>query len=51
MARGAEKAPRTAARGVPAVRELAEVAGEIKVARKMSIADCFAAALAKQTRT
>ena len=36
---------------VPADRELAEVAGEIKVTRKMSIADCFAAALAKQTRT
>jgi uncharacterized protein len=36
---------------VPADRELAELAGEIKVTRKMSIADCFAAALAKQTRT
>jgi predicted nucleic acid-binding protein len=36
---------------VPADRDLAEVAGQIKVARKMSIADCFAAALAQQTRT
>lgn len=33
---------------VPADRSLAELAGEIKVARRMSLADCFAAALAKQ---
>jgi ribonuclease VapC len=32
---------------VPADQELAEIAGEIKVTRKMSLADCFAAALAK----
>ncbi len=36
---------------VPADRELAELAGELKATRKMSLADCFAAALAKQTRT
>lgn len=29
---------------------LAELAGEIKAARKMSLADCFAAALAKQRK-
>ena len=33
---------------VPADRGLAESAGEIKVTRRMSLADCFAAALAKQ---
>jgi predicted nucleic acid-binding protein len=32
---------------VPVGIELAEMAGEIKAARKMSLADCFAAALAK----
>lgn len=31
-------------------QELAEVAGEIKAKRKMSLADCFAAALAKQRK-
>ena len=31
-------------------RELAEMAGEIKVTRKMSLADCFAAALARQRK-
>ena len=36
---------------VPADRELAELAGELKATRKMSLADCFAAALAKQTRS
>lgn len=36
---------------VPVDRELAELAGELKATRKMSLADCFAAALAKQTRT
>lgn len=35
---------------VPVDRELAELAGEIKVNRKMSLADCFAAALAKQRK-
>ncbi len=35
---------------VPADRTLAELAGEIKVDRKMSLADCFAAALASQRR-
>ncbi len=35
---------------VPADQSLAELAGEIKVARKMSLADCFAAALAKQRK-
>jgi ribonuclease VapC len=32
---------------VPADQALAEIAGEIKAARKMSLADCFAVALAK----
>lgn len=35
---------------VPADRTLAELAGEFKVGRKMSLADCFAAALADQQR-
>jgi predicted nucleic acid-binding protein len=35
---------------VPADQELAELAGEIKATRKMSLADCFAAALAKQRK-
>lgn len=35
---------------VPADQALAEVAGEIKAARKMSLADCFAAALARQKK-
>ena len=35
---------------VAADRELSELAGEIKVQHKMSLADCFAAALAKQTK-
>jgi len=33
---------------VSADQSMAELAGEIKSARKMSLADCFAAALAKQ---
>ena len=32
---------------VPAGHELSELAGELKVTKKMSLADCFAAALAK----
>lgn len=32
---------------VPADQALAELAGEIKASYKMSLADCFAAALAK----
>jgi predicted nucleic acid-binding protein len=35
---------------VPVDQELAELAGEIKATRKMSLADCFAAALAKQRK-
>jgi len=35
---------------VPAGQELAELAGELKVAKKMSLADCFAAALAKREK-
>jgi predicted nucleic acid-binding protein len=35
---------------VPVDQELAEMAGEIKAHRKMSLADCFAAALAKQNK-
>jgi predicted nucleic acid-binding protein len=35
---------------VPVDQELAEVAGEIKATKKMSLADCFAAALAKQQK-
>ena len=36
---------------VPVDQELAEMAGEIKAHKKMSLADCFAAALAKQNKT
>ncbi len=35
---------------VDADQELAEFAGEIKASHKMSLADCFAAALAKQKK-
>lgn len=35
---------------VPADQVLAELAGEIKVSKRMSLADCFAAALAKQKK-
>ncbi len=35
---------------VPAEQELSELAGELKVTKKMSLADCFAAALAKRER-
>ena len=35
---------------VPADQQLAELAGEIKATRKMSLGDCFAAALAKQKK-
>jgi len=35
---------------VPADQSLAELAGEIKAARKMSLADCFAAALAQEKK-
>jgi len=35
---------------VPADQTLAEIAGEIKAFRKMSLADCFAAALAKHKK-
>lgn len=35
---------------VPADQALAEVAGEIKATRKMSLADCFAVALARQKK-
>ncbi len=35
---------------VPADRMLAEMAGAMKVSRKMSLADCFAAALAMQRK-
>lgn len=35
---------------VPADQALAEVAGEIKATKKMSLADCFAAALARQKK-
>lgn len=35
---------------VPADQSLAELAGEIKAIRKMSLADCFAAALGKQKK-
>mgnify|MGYP001161860283 CR=1 FL=1 len=36
---------------VPVDQELAEMAGEIKATKKMSLADCFAAALAKQRKS
>jgi predicted nucleic acid-binding protein len=35
---------------VPAGQELSELAGELKVTKKMSLADCFAAALAKREK-
>jgi len=35
---------------VPVDQALAELAGEIKATRRMSLADCFAAALAKQRK-
>lgn len=35
---------------VPADQVLAELAGEVKATRKISLADCFAAALAKQKK-
>jgi predicted nucleic acid-binding protein len=35
---------------VPVDQDLAEMAGEIKAHKKMSLADCFAAALAKQQK-
>jgi len=35
---------------IPADRELAKIAAEFKSSRKMSYADCFAAALAKQKK-
>ncbi len=35
---------------VPADEDLAELAGQIKATRKMLLADCFAAALAKQRK-
>ena len=35
---------------VPVDQELAEMAGEIKAHEKMSLADCFAAALGKQNK-
>jgi ribonuclease VapC len=35
---------------IPADQELSELAGELKVTKKMSLADCFAAALAKRER-
>ena len=35
---------------VPADQSLAELAGEIKAAKSISLADCFAAALAKQEK-
>jgi predicted nucleic acid-binding protein len=35
---------------VPVDQELAEMAGEIKATKKMSLADCFAASLSKQRK-
>ena len=35
---------------VPAEQELSELAGELKAVKKMSLADCFAAALAKREK-
>ena len=35
---------------IPADQTLAEIAGEIKATKRMSLADCFAAALARQRR-
>ena len=36
---------------IPADQDLAEMAGVIKASKKMSLADCFAAALAKQSKS
>ena len=36
---------------VPADQELSELADELKAVKKMSLADCFAAALAKREKT
>ncbi len=54
---GAEQWPKTRAKllGLPidivsVDQELAEIAGGIKATKKMSLADCFAAALAKQKK-
>ena len=54
---GAEQWPKTRAKLlglpidiVPVDQELAEIAGGIKATKKMSLADCFAAALAKQKK-
>jgi len=35
---------------IPADQAMAELAGEIKTSNKMALADCFAAALAKQRK-
>ena len=35
---------------VPVDQDLAELAGEIKATRRMSLADCFLAALARQKK-
>ena len=35
---------------VPADQELSELAGDLKVVKRMSLADCFAAALAKREK-
>jgi predicted nucleic acid-binding protein len=35
---------------VPADKELSELAGELKVVKKMSLADCFAAPLARREK-
>jgi predicted nucleic acid-binding protein len=35
---------------IPVDQELAEMAGEMKATKQMSLADCFAAALAKQNK-
>ena len=50
MAGGAGTALGPAPRVVPAGQELSELAGELKVTKKMSLADCFAAALAKREK-
>jgi predicted nucleic acid-binding protein len=50
MASGASRAPGSALKIVPAEQELSELAGELKVVKKMSLADCFAAALAKREK-
>jgi predicted nucleic acid-binding protein len=50
MASGASPGRGSAPDIVPADQEWSELASELKVVKKMSLADCFAAALAKREK-